>query len=81
MPWAYAPLLATVIAGSNGARAAPIVRSLSPLAYRCAVSMKSTPASTAPTRKARFSGVSVSRLVPSPTRLWGLEPTVITSAR
>src|SRR5438445_1587612 len=69
-----APLVATTTPSGKGARAAPIVSSLSPPVYRWAVSMKSIPAATASLTNASCSGVFVSRFVPSPIRATSVSP-------
>src|SRR5437588_1714502 len=68
------PLVATTTPSGKGARAAPIVCSLSPPVYRWAVSMKSIPAATASLTNASCSRVLVSRFVPSPIRPTSVSP-------
>src|SRR5438552_13128575 len=62
------PLVATMTLSGMGESAAPIVSSLCPPVYRCAVSITRTPAATAALMNATFSRLSVSRLVPMPMR-------------
>src|SRR6266568_3797936 len=62
------PLVATMTLSDMGESAAPIVSSLCPPVYRCAVSITCTPAATAALMSAMFVCVLVSRLVPRPIR-------------
>src|SRR5947207_13045330 len=62
------PLVATMTLSGMGESAAPIVSSLCPPVYRCAVSITCRPAATAALMNATFSRFSVSRLVPMPMR-------------
>src|SRR5690348_5415948 len=59
----------------TGDSASPMVCSLWPPVYRCAVSIICTPAAAAALMNATFSRVWVSRLVPSPMRLTSTSPT------
>src|SRR5438093_12927223 len=62
------PLVATMTLSGMGESAAPIVSSLCPPVYRCAVSITCTPAAIAALMNAMFVCVFVSRLVPRPIR-------------
>src|SRR5438477_1633507 len=71
------PFVATMQFVGVGESAAPIVSSLCPPVYECAVSIICTPAATAALIKATLSGVFVSWFVPSPIRAASMSPTFI----
>src|SRR2546423_937668 len=62
------PLVATTTLWGTGESDAPIVSSLCPPVYRCAVSISCTPAATAALMNSMLSRLFVSRLVPRPIR-------------
>ncbi len=63
-----------------GESAAPIVSSLCPPVYRCAVSITCTPAATAALMNATFLDVFASRLVPMPMRATSVPANFIRSS-
>src|SRR5947209_8827444 len=71
---AYPPLVATTQPSGKGDRAAPIVSSLCPPVYRCAVSIIWIPLETAALTNSTCAGVCVSRLVPRPIRATSMSP-------
>ena len=73
-PLAHPPFVATMHPSGIGERALPIVSSLSPPVYVCAVSMWRNPAATASTKSATPVGVFLSRFVPSPIRFTSTLP-------